>query len=289
LTRLNSEHILFTPQLIDSGDGRFSYERIEWEHFKDVYGRSSFEEKRQLVLRLLDRAYALDNIWIIHGELIRPFTNILVTPEQDISIIDFERGAFGDTSGKNMRSLSQWLLWESWITLKDAKHLWTIESNTIYTYLSHEIKSKHTKTLDKSEHVFWTIGLWFIFLVCIDQITKYFFFDLELWSEFLLLTPVFNTGIWWSLPIPIQLVIVLTFGICLGVFYARKHKHLDSISTLLIASGAVWNLIDRVWLSGVRDFIDLQYRPIFNFADIYLSIALIYLIYYQFKLPDANN
>jgi len=54
----------------------------------------------------------------------------------------------------------------------------------------------------------------------------------------------------------------------------RKRRMTHAIFIWMFA-GAVGNMIDRIWIAGVRDFIDLHYWPIFNFADVYLTIALI--------------
>jgi len=285
LMHLQTAKIWFTPQLIDSWDGWFSYDRIEGEHFKTAYARASMIHKKTLVLKLLERAYTLDTLWIVHGEFIRPFTNMLVNQQGEISIIDFERWWFGDKSGKNMRSLSQWLLGEQWIRLQDAKQLWTLDADAIYIYVKKIISQKKSKATITPSSIFLRIPV----LITLDQLTKYLFFDLEWWSAFTLLTPAFNTWIWWSLPIPLQIVIWLSLVICIAIFYAWKYTYLDTVSFILITSGAIWNLIDRIWLSWVRDFVDLQYRPIFNAADVYLSLAIIYLIYYQFKQSYADN
>jgi signal peptidase II len=43
-----------------------------------------------------------------------------------------------------------------------------------------------------------------------------------------------------------------------------------------LIGGTIWNLIDRIVYGGVRDFINIQIFnfPIFNFADIMLSIGV---------------
>ncbi len=54
------------------------------------------------------------------------------------------------------------------------------------------------------------------------------------------------------------------------------------ISLVLILSGAIGNMIDRVTNGFVVDFIDFHYSgfnyPIFNFADIFISVGVVVLI-----------
>lgn len=104
-------------------------------------------------------------------------------------------------------------------------------------------------------------------LLAADQLTKRLFYDLRIGEDTLLLTPAFNTGIGRSLPVPLELVTVLTI-IALGVLVRRrKQEPSHRFAMVLFGSGAVGNLLDRVLLNGVRDFIDFQVRPIFNLAD----------------------
>jgi signal peptidase II len=56
-----------------------------------------------------------------------------------------------------------------------------------------------------------------------------------------------------------------------------------SAAYALIAGGALGNLIDRLWHGAVVDFISLHaagyYWYVFNLADIWISAAVIILIY----------
>jgi signal peptidase II len=60
---------------------------------------------------------------------------------------------------------------------------------------------------------------------------------------------------------------------------------LSALSILL--AGAVGNLIDRFFLGFVIDFIDFHYQtfywPIFNVADILISIGVVLLIFSDLK------
>lgn len=55
----------------------------------------------------------------------------------------------------------------------------------------------------------------------------------------------------------------------------------------LIVGGGIGNLIDRISLGGVVDFIDFSFWPSFNLADSALSIGVVGLI--ALSLLDGNN
>lgn len=55
---------------------------------------------------------------------------------------------------------------------------------------------------------------------------------------------------------------------------------------ILILSGALSNIIDRLWHGCVIDFIDLKFWPVFNLADSFIVIGAIMIIIgnFQFKV-----
>lgn len=67
----------------------------------------------------------------------------------------------------------------------------------------------------------------------------------------------------------------------------NKKKSLLSLAYALILSGAVGNLIDRISLDYVVDFLDFYYKqnhfPAFNVADSAISIAFVLLIIDMFQ------
>lgn len=81
------------------------------------------------------------------------------------------------------------------------------------------------------------------------------------------------------------LLIVMTFIFIVGfilyfVFYKDKNIWFI-ISVGLIVSGAIGNLIDRLWFNYVRDFISIEFFSfVFNFADMFITFGVIcYVIY----------
>lgn len=81
------------------------------------------------------------------------------------------------------------------------------------------------------------------------------------------------------------LLIVMTFIFIVGFilyFVFSKDKNIwFIISVGLIVSGAIGNLIDRLWFNYVRDFISIEFFSfVFNFADMFITFGVIcYVIY----------
>ncbi len=62
----------------------------------------------------------------------------------------------------------------------------------------------------------------------------------------------------------------------------EEHTSLH-ISIGILMGGMIGNLIDRIFLGYVRDFINLKIWPTFNVADSAMFIAIIFLIVYVIK------
>ena len=68
------------------------------------------------------------------------------------------------------------------------------------------------------------------------------------------------------------------------IFYLMKSASdtFEKWSLLIIISGALSNIIDRIFNGYVIDFIYFHYKdffwPTFNFADIYITIGIIMLV-----------
>ena len=137
-----------------------------------------------------------------------------------------------------------------------------------------------------------------IFLVLIDQCMKVFnskimlnnsFEDMQL-LPFLNIVFVRNTGVsfgmfseWGILGryfFSIFSIVVGCFLILLAIFSDTK---VFRSSLALISSGALGNAIDRVYFGGVIDFIDFFiynfHWPAFNFADIFITVGVILLLF----------
>ncbi len=113
----------------------------------------------------------------------------------------------------------------------------------------------------------------------IDQITKYIFYNQKIWAGLFHLEPAFNTWISRSLPINMILIIALTLIITIIIIIWYKKKYIWKRATIFLIWWTIGNLIDRIFLWWVRDFIIMFKRfPIFNIADIFICTWAILII-----------
>jgi len=117
---------------------------------------------------------------------------------------------------------------------------------------------------------------WVIVLVGLDLLSKYIFYNLNYLNDTTLIWPTLNTGISRSLPIPFILIILVSIAGIAAFIRLFAIKKINWLIVALLIAGTAGNLIDRIMLWWVRDFINvwLFNFPIFNFADIMLSIGV---------------
>lgn len=132
-----------------------------------------------------------------------------------------------------------------------------------------------------------------IVALLIDQITKLIIrtnFNLldtkTVINNFFYLTYMKNTGAAFSSFTNSTLFLII-IGISILIFlviYLKKAKlnRLSTISYAIILAGIIGNLIDRVFLNGVVDFLSFKifnyYFPVFNIADTYIVLGVIVLL-----------
>lgn len=131
----------------------------------------------------------------------------------------------------------------------------------------------------------YTIFIIICFLVCIDLIAKNIFYGLDN----ILLTPVLNTWAARWVSVPVVYILVVSIIACISLLYAYYKKMIPKMPFIVICAGALWNMYDRIMYSGVRDFIDIRVIPVFNVADILITIWVIYFIFLEFQHIYENN
>ena len=89
-------------------------------------------------------------------------------------------------------------------------------------------------------------------------------------------------------------IIFIIIIILLFMIFGAKTKKYDKISLILIAGGALGNFYDRIIYNAVPDFIDLHIGNfhwfIFNIADIFITIGVLWLIFLEIiSKKKVNN
>jgi len=86
------------------------------------------------------------------------------------------------------------------------------------------------------------------------------------------------------------IIIVINFLI---LYFALIETKIKSFFLMIILGGSLGNLFDRFYYKAVPDFIDLNYAGyhwfIFNVADIFITIGIICLIFFEFIFYKKNN
>lgn len=113
--------------------------------------------------------------------------------------------------------------------------------------------------------------IFIIIFILLDQTSKYIFYDNAFSENTQLFEPSFNTGISRSLPVNIILVIMLTIIISVFIIIWYKKNYIWKRATIFLIWWTLGNLIDRIFLWWVRDFILVFNRfPVFNLADTFI-------------------
>ena len=133
-----------------------------------------------------------------------------------------------------------------------------------------------------------------ILVIIIDRITKILVENLldgkvvNIIKNFFYLTCVRNEGAAFSiLESKVMLLIILSiFALIFLIYYVTKYNK-NGIGYFFLIGGIVGNLIDRIFLGYVIDFIGLEFFgnsfPIFNIADIFIVLGAIFVIFEKEK------
>ena len=159
--------------------------------------------------------------------------------------------------------------------------------------------SKHNLPQLKWNIIFFAVAF---LVITVDQLSKWWlqsnFYPGQSVPEtgFFRLTYAQNTGAAFSIFYGKSdiLAVVSIIGVILLLVYAfiiYRHfpflnTRLNKIALGLILGGVVGNLIDRLWLGFVRDFIDVGPWPVFNTAD---SATVVGVIIFAFSILLASR
>jgi lipoprotein signal peptidase len=121
----------------------------------------------------------------------------------------------------------------------------------------------------------------FILLIVTDQVTKFY-------ANRVFLNSVFA----FSLPLPLPVIYLIYFCV---IFFIVRHllahyknfSYLQRLFWLLVLSGAVSNILERIFFGYVRDWIYIS-SGIFNLADFYIILGIILLFVKQYNEKNEN-
>ena len=139
-------------------------------------------------------------------------------------------------------------------------------------------------------------------VVCVlfvDMLTKILTdgISVRIWDGVFNFVSVHNTGGAWSILnehtwILITLTFIFLIAFCIFNYFFKQRTTLYLVGFSLVLGGAVGNLIDRLFLGYVRDFIALDFInfPVFNIADMCLCAGVIVLlVFFLFLYPKYNK
>tara|TARA_B100001173_G_scaffold204187_1_gene176123 strand:- start:49 stop:519 length:471 start_codon:yes stop_codon:yes gene_type:complete len=146
-----------------------------------------------------------------------------------------------------------------------------------------------------------------VLLVFADQISKILirinmslYESIPVITNFFNLTYVTNDGMAFGINFPFGIYIFSTISLIFTVFLfwylwtIKEEGIVIRTGVALIIAGAVGNLIDRIFLGSVVDFLDFMignyHWYVFNFADSYVTIGMGFILYDSFFLePKKEN
>ncbi|HHW41512.1 MAG TPA: signal peptidase II [Syntrophomonadaceae bacterium] len=136
--------------------------------------------------------------------------------------------------------------------------------------------------------------------LAIDQLTKFFVISqMELGESITVIPQIFsityaaNPGgafriLAHQTPLFIAIGLILVIGVVAALLYLPKKDVKLTLSLGLLTGGVLGNLIDRVRTGYVTDFLDFHVWPVFNFADIFIFIGTVFLLFILIQ-PQARR
>ena len=128
----------------------------------------------------------------------------------------------------------------------------------------------------KSSPLFLVAGLFFIFDQIIKFLSRNIWLQEKTWKNLIGWHPFKNTGAAFGISIPQPLTITISFLILFLLIYiyikSPNKKTGQSLGLSLIISGAVSNLLDRIFLGYTTDYL-LLFTGVMNLADILIVVG----------------
>jgi signal peptidase II len=129
-----------------------------------------------------------------------------------------------------------------------------------------------------------------VLLVMFDRLTKIWALNPDSGRDYgiLAITYTANTGAGFSIMQNMNIwLIILSLAVLIAIIYFNKK--IPKFSVIMIVSGIIGNVTDRIFYGSVIDFINFKIWPIFNVADSLIFIGVIYWIIMLFKEDKQKN
>ena len=144
-------------------------------------------------------------------------------------------------------------------------------------------------------------------IFALDRLTKFYIIYLDkinggseiFSSKFLNIYLIWNEGIAFGLfsfnenNLYNFLTLFILIIIIVILYMISKSSGFKKYSLLLIFAGALGNVFDRIIYKAVPDFIDFHVGNfhwfIFNLADVFISVGVIFMILYELFLDNKNH
>ena len=140
-----------------------------------------------------------------------------------------------------------------------------------------------------------------IFVLVTDLVTKHFLFDVEYFNlipnVISVATNGGNTGAAWGVFSGKTTGLIVVSFVMIAVLFAfnyfvKTKNTFYCFAFGFVIGGAVGNLIDRIALGYVRDFVFLDFMPtfpVFNLADSFLCVGAVMLAIYILFMSGKKN
>ena len=152
------------------------------------------------------------------------------------------------------------------------------------------------------------INFLIVFLIfLVDRFSKMYviYLDRKLSDTELLSTNFLNIKLYWNQGIAFGLfsfeksllynflTVIIFIIVFVIAFMSIKSIGIRKYALLMILGGAIGNLFDRIKFKAVPDFIDLHVGNfhwfIFNFADVFISVGVFFMILFEFVGNNENK
>ena len=152
------------------------------------------------------------------------------------------------------------------------------------------------------------INFLIVFLIfLVDRFSKIYviYLDKKLSGTELLSTDFLNIKLYWNQGIAFGLfsfeksllynflTVIIFIIVFVIAFMSIKSIGIRKYALLMIFGGAIGNLYDRIIFKAVPDFIDLHVGNfhwfIFNFADVFISVGVFFMILFEFVGNNENK